>query len=137
MCDHKYQSAIFPTLFPSNLCRKRRYTKNACISAIEQFSNRKGVKPFIPDHGAHSRLFSPLPTKVRALHFYRGNISALSSLVDSRPGRARNHKASTYHYAACAHVIPTFVSVDTSPHTMIKSQKGVKQVNHPITNTLS
>ena len=26
----------------------------------------------------------PIPTTVRALHFYRGNISALSSLVDSR-----------------------------------------------------
>ena len=26
----------------------------------------------------------PLPTTVRALHFYRENISALSSLVDSR-----------------------------------------------------
>ena len=36
------------------------------------------------DPGSHSRLLSPLPTTVRALHFYRENISALSSLVDSR-----------------------------------------------------
>ena len=36
------------------------------------------------DPGSHSRLFSPLPTTVRALHFYRENISALSPLVDSR-----------------------------------------------------
>ena len=36
------------------------------------------------DPGSHSRLFFPLPTRVRALHFYRENISALSSLVDSR-----------------------------------------------------
>ena len=36
------------------------------------------------DPGSHSRLFSP-PTifAVRALHFYRDKISALSSLVDS------------------------------------------------------
>lgn len=31
-----------------------------------------------------SRMFS-IPTTVHALHFYPGNISALSSLVDSRP----------------------------------------------------
>ena len=37
-----------------------------------------------PDPGPHSRLFSPLPATVRALHFYREKISALSSLVDSR-----------------------------------------------------
>ena len=36
------------------------------------------------DPGAHSRLFSPFPTKVRAVHFRREKISALSSLVDSR-----------------------------------------------------
>ena len=36
------------------------------------------------DPGSHSRLFSPLPTTVRALHFYREKSSALSSLVDSR-----------------------------------------------------
>ena len=36
------------------------------------------------DPGSHSRRFSPLPTAVRALPFYRDNISALSSLVDSR-----------------------------------------------------
>ena len=36
------------------------------------------------DPGSHSRLFSPLPTTVRALHFYREKISELSSLVDSR-----------------------------------------------------
>ena len=38
------------------------------------------------DLGSHSRLFfPPLPTRtVRALHFYRGNILALSSLVGSR-----------------------------------------------------
>ena len=38
------------------------------------------------DPGSHtgSRLFSPLPARVRALHFYRDKISALSSLVDSR-----------------------------------------------------
>ena len=33
-------------------------------------------------HGAGSS--PPLPTTVRALHSYRDNISALSSLVDSR-----------------------------------------------------
>ena len=36
------------------------------------------------DPGSHSRLFSPLPTTVRALHFYREKTSALSFLVDSR-----------------------------------------------------
>ena len=36
------------------------------------------------DPGSHSRLFSPLPTTVRALHFYREKISAVFSLVDSR-----------------------------------------------------
>ena len=36
------------------------------------------------DTGSHSRLFSPLATTVRALHFYCEKISALSSLVDSR-----------------------------------------------------
>ena len=34
--------------------------------------------------GSYSRLFSPLPTTVRALHFYLENLSALCSLVDSR-----------------------------------------------------
>ena len=34
--------------------------------------------------GSRSRLFSPLSSTVRALHFYREKISALSSLVDSR-----------------------------------------------------
>ena len=38
----------------------------------------------IRGHILNSRLFSPLPTTVRALHFYREKISALSSLVDSR-----------------------------------------------------
>ena len=36
------------------------------------------------DPGSHSRLFSPLPTSVRALHFYPEKTLALSSLVDSR-----------------------------------------------------
>ena len=36
------------------------------------------------DPGSHSRLISPPPTTVRALHFYRQMISALSSVVDSR-----------------------------------------------------
>ena len=36
------------------------------------------------DPESHSRLFSPLPSTVRALHFYREKVSALSSLVDSR-----------------------------------------------------
>ena len=36
------------------------------------------------DPGTHSRLFSPLPTTVRALHCYREKISALSSLVNLR-----------------------------------------------------
>ena len=36
------------------------------------------------DPGSHSRLFFSLPTTVRALHFYRENISAPSSLVDLR-----------------------------------------------------
>ena len=31
------------------------------------------------DAGSHSRLFSPLPTTVRALHLFRENISALLS----------------------------------------------------------
>ena len=44
------------------------------------------------DLGSHSRLFSPLPTTVRALHFYREMASALSSLVDSR--RHPTHPAS-------------------------------------------
>ena len=35
--------------------------------------------------GSHSRLFFPSPLRtVRALHFYREKISALSPLVDSR-----------------------------------------------------
>ena len=37
------------------------------------------------DPGSHSRLFFPLPTTVRVLHFYRDSISALFPLVDSRP----------------------------------------------------
>ena len=36
------------------------------------------------DPRSHSRLFSPLPTTVRALHFIAKKISAVSSLVDSR-----------------------------------------------------
>ena len=38
------------------------------------------------DQGSHliAGSFSPLPSTVRALHFYRGKTSALSSLVDSR-----------------------------------------------------
>ena len=36
------------------------------------------------DPGSHNRLFPPLPATVRALHFYRENISVSSSLVDSR-----------------------------------------------------
>ena len=36
------------------------------------------------DPESHSRLFSPLPTMVRALHFHREKIPALCSLVDSR-----------------------------------------------------
>ena len=36
------------------------------------------------DPGSHSRLFSPLPTTMRAFHFSREKTSALSSLVDSR-----------------------------------------------------
>ena len=35
------------------------------------------------DPGSRSRLFSPLPITVRALHCYREKISALSPLVDS------------------------------------------------------
>ena len=35
------------------------------------------------DLGSYSRFFSLLPTTVRALHFCRENVSALSSLVDS------------------------------------------------------
>ena len=34
--------------------------------------------------GSYSRLFFPLPTRLRALHFYRVQGAALSSLVDSR-----------------------------------------------------
>ena len=44
------------------------------------------------DAGSYSRLFPPSPDTVRALHFSRGKISALSSLVDSRqivPSHAR------------------------------------------------
>ena len=36
------------------------------------------------DPESHGRLYSPLPTTVRALLFYRAKNSALSSLVDSR-----------------------------------------------------
>ena len=36
------------------------------------------------DPGSHSRNFYPLPTTVRALHFFREKTSALSSLVDPR-----------------------------------------------------
>ena len=36
------------------------------------------------DPGSHSRLFSPLPSTVRALHFYRENSLAVASLVDPR-----------------------------------------------------
>ena len=36
------------------------------------------------DPGSLSRLFPPLPATVRALHFYREKISAISSLDDSR-----------------------------------------------------
>ena len=36
------------------------------------------------DPGSHSRLFSPLPNTVRALHFYREKSPALSSSIDSR-----------------------------------------------------
>ena len=36
------------------------------------------------DPGAHTRLVSPLPARVRALHFYREKTLALSSLVGSR-----------------------------------------------------
>ena len=48
------------------------------------------------DPGSHSRLFFPLPSTVRALHFYRHKIGALSSLVDSRrivPTHAINRRA--------------------------------------------
>ena len=41
------------------------------------------------DPGSHSRLFSPIPTTVRALHFYPEEISALP-LVDSRRMRFYN-----------------------------------------------
>ena len=47
------------------------------------------------DPGSHGRLSSPLPTMVRALHFYREKISALPALVDSRrivPTHARRSK---------------------------------------------
>ena len=37
-----------------------------------------------PGPESHSRLFSPRPTTVRALHFYREKTSAISSLVGSR-----------------------------------------------------
>ena len=36
------------------------------------------------DPGPHSRLFSPLPTTVRAFHFYGEKTSALSFLIGSR-----------------------------------------------------
>ena len=36
------------------------------------------------DPESHGRLYSPLPTTVRVLFFYRAKNSALSSLVDSR-----------------------------------------------------
>ena len=34
--------------------------------------------------GTHSRLFPPLPTTVRALHFYRKKMSALPSSIITR-----------------------------------------------------
>ena len=37
-----------------------------------------------PDQGSNSRLFFPLPTTVRALHFYREKTAITSSLVGSR-----------------------------------------------------
>ena len=36
------------------------------------------------DPGSQRRIFSTIPTTVRALHFYRGKTSAVSSLADSR-----------------------------------------------------
>ena len=36
------------------------------------------------DPGSHSRLFFPIPATVRALNFFRENISVLCSLVDLR-----------------------------------------------------
>ena len=47
------------------------------------------------DPGSYSRLFSPLPSTVRALHCYGEKTSTLSSLVDSRriaPTHARRSR---------------------------------------------
>ena len=49
------------------------------------------------DPGSHSRLFPPLPTTVRALHFYRAKISALSSLVRY----TSTHHTYTYTWYVC------------------------------------
>ena len=64
-----YHSSFFYFLFPSHLLSSPFYSLPPSRNS---------------DPGSHSRLFSPLPTTVRALHFYREKISALSSLVDSR-----------------------------------------------------
>ena len=68
-----------------------------CVCAVYFMINFYFSTPFIiftglvlvppsrnSDPGSHSRLFSPLPTAVRALHFYREKDSALSAIVDWR-----------------------------------------------------
>ena len=57
------------------------------------FSFLRRINSHNSDPGSHSRLFSPLPTTVRAFHFCREMASALSSLVDLRritPTHARH-----------------------------------------------
>ena len=69
MNETDYSLAWASTVFPSNLLSAPFF--------LSRPSKRNS------DLGSHSRPFSPLRT-VRALHFYREKISALTSLVDSR-----------------------------------------------------
>ena len=66
----------------------------------------------------NSRLFSPLPTTVRALHFFREYNSALSSLVDSRR-IVRTH--------------PIVGALDSWCH--LRSKKSIRRFE-PMTSTL-
>ena len=68
------------------------------------------------DPESHSRLFSPLPTMVRALHFHREKIPALCSLVDSRrivPTHATRSQQLILFFSPCFYLSYFLLSLQT------------------------
>ena len=85
------------------------------------------------DPGPHSRLFSPLPNTVRALHFCRDKISSLSSLADSRR-IVRTHASMHAKYpgqivASKRQILPVLQFASEDHHVIFRSARGPAAVS--------